>query len=252
VQQTIAPVDTSGETSALVALNETLPSYLQNATGGSVLSGSVYDDLVSFTRTETETTLFYVTREDAPLWLDQLPQFTDANDPPVPYAVTFRTSCFPNLASQYSMTDNGVISYQPEPDLHGQDYMTYYGLVAPSIATARGLVEAGLVDCDNKIEAQCVTATVLANIVIDPRNDAPVAAGGEPVLYFTGAGDFVTMNDVATQTQRNQLAAPQRLIRNLVGSDVDGDVRIGRFPNPNTGYRPCLTTLVSFNGSTSH
>ena len=224
LQQTIAEVETSGELSTLSQINDTLPSYLTNATGGSVLSGSVYDDLVSFTRTESDTTLFYITREDAPLWLDQLPDFFDTEDPPAPYAVTYRTSCFPNLATQYSMTDNGVISYQPQPDLHGQDYMTYYGLVAPSIASDRGLVEAGLVDCDNMIESQCVTITMLANIVIDPRNDAPVAAAGEPVLYFTDSGDFVTMNDEVDTTTRNQLPAPQRLIRNLVGSDVDGDL----------------------------
>ena len=180
LQQSNSTVETYGEMSTLEAINDTLPAYLQNATGASSSGGDVYDDLVSFTRTESDTTLFYVTREDAPLWLDQLPEFYDVADPPAPYAVTYRTGCFPNLASQYSMTDNGVISYQPQANVHGQDYMTYYGLVAPALAASRGLADAGLVDCDNKIEEMCVTVTMLANIVIDPRNDAPVAAAGDP------------------------------------------------------------------------
>jgi hypothetical protein len=52
----------------------------------------------------------------------------------------------------------GVIQYQPQANIHGQDFMTYYGLVAENIALARGLVDAELVDCDNRVEDMCVTA----------------------------------------------------------------------------------------------
>ena len=110
LQQTIVSVETQGEVSTLEAVNDTLPGTCQR--DGRRRRRRRVGDLVSFTRTESDTTLFYVTREDAPLWLDQLPQFFDVADPPAPYAVTYRTSCLPNLASQYSMTDN-VISCQP-------------------------------------------------------------------------------------------------------------------------------------------
>ena len=192
---------------------------------------STYNDMVA-SRTEAPdgSVLYYKTHEDAPLWPDQLPEFFDAEDPPRPFQVIYRTSCYPNLASQYQMFDNGVIQYQPEPNINGQDYMTYFGLVAESVAIARGLVAADLVDCDNKVENMCVTNTVLANILIEPRNDAPVAANAEPVLYFTSTADFIVANNEQDETARHQLpstgASPQRLIRNLVGYDVTGPTQV--------------------------
>lgn len=228
-QNTITNSATFGEASTLDAINVTLPDYLNEAAG--VQGGnSTYNDMVAFSRTEAPdgSVLYYKTHEDAPLWPDQLPEFFDAEDPPRPFQVIYRTSCYPNLASQYQMFDNGVIQYQPEPNINGQDYMTYFGLVAESVAIARGLVAADLVDCDNKVENMCVTNTVLANILIEPRNDAPVAANAEPVLYFTSTADFIVANNEQDETARHQLpstgASPQRLIRNLVGYDVDGDL----------------------------
>ena len=219
----VGALETSGEFSTIVRQNETIPEYLLDAAGPQN-PNSTYDDVVSFTRTESDdgSQLFYVTHEDAILWVDQLPQFFDADG--APFAAAYRTGCFPNLAAQYDMSDTGVISYQPEPDVSGQDFMTYYGLVAESVAVDRGLIAADLVDCDNKIEDLCVTNTVLANILIEPRNDAPIAANGEPVLYFTSAGDFITMNDVQDAETRNGLDPPFRLIRELVGYDADGDL----------------------------
>jgi hypothetical protein len=69
-----------------------------------------------------------------------------------------------------------------------------------------------------------VAVTMLANIVIEARNDAPVAAGGSPTLEFTSNGDYITMNTQPDALLRNALEPPQRLIRELVGADVDGDL----------------------------
>jgi hypothetical protein len=198
--------------------------YLRAAAAAAAIGNSSYVDAVSFRRTQVGSTLFYVTHEDAPLWPDQLPSFVDDQNPPKAFSVIFRTGCFPNLASQYRMSDTGVIEYQPEANAVGQDFMTYYGLIAESVAIARGLVSAGLVDCENKVENLCVTMTYLANIVIESRNDAPIAANGEPTLDFTSPGDYITMNTEPNALVRNNLAAPQRLIRRLLGSDVDGDL----------------------------
>ena len=61
--------------------------------------------------TSEPLTVFFNTYEDAPLWSAQLPTYKDVND--VPFAVVFRTGCYPNLAQQYNMSDNGVVQYQP-------------------------------------------------------------------------------------------------------------------------------------------
>ena len=149
----VGALDASGEFSTIVRQNETIPeSYLLDAAGPQN-PNSTYDDVVSFTRTESDdgSQLFYVTHEGAILWVDQLPAIFRADG--AQFAAARRTGCFPNLAAQYDMSDTGVISYQPEPDVSGQDFMTYYGLVAESVAVNRGLIAADLVDCDNKIEA---------------------------------------------------------------------------------------------------
>ena len=124
LQQTIVSVETQGEVSTLEAVNDTLPAYLSNATGASSAGGDVHDDHeMSFVAHGIGLDALLRHQEDAPLWLDQLPQFFDVADPPAPYAVTYRTSCLPNLASQYSMTDNGVIraarGERARPGLHG-------------------------------------------------------------------------------------------------------------------------------------
>jgi len=183
---------------------------------------AVYPDTLPVISNSSGSTVFFYTYEDAPLWQRELPLYTSATG--VPFSATIFEVCGPKKASQFqlNMTSGyGLVTYEPGPDESGLDIFTYQGQVDEATAIALGLVADGTVDCSAATLANygaCLTDIYEARVDIAPRNDRPVAAGGQDILRFEATADIIPQRN-----DTDYVASGSFLRREMVGTDVDGD-----------------------------